>query len=98
MIETLFLTTLLLGRHNLETAIVQLILGLLLGYRGVLLGNLTPTSSLASSGRAGRLGGINQSLVSKLASTDEFFGKVARVDGVGDAVYGFGDNLELRGE
>jgi hypothetical protein len=82
VIETLLLTTLLLGRHHLETAIVQFILGLLLGHRSVLLGNLAPASCLASSGRTGRLGGINQSLVSELAPADEFFGKVARIDSV----------------
>ena len=95
MIETLLLTTLLLGRHNLEAAIVQFILGLLLGHRSVLLGNLAPATTLrCEAGRTGRLG-VDQSLVSKLASADEFFGKVARVNGVRDAVDGFGDNLEF---
>ena len=100
MIETLLLTTLLLGRHDLETAIVQLILGLLFGHRSsILLGDFAPASGLGScGGRAGRLGGVDQSLVGELASADELFGKVARVNGVRDAVDGFGDNLEFRGE
>jgi hypothetical protein len=97
VIETLLLSTLLLGRHDLETAIVQLILGLLLGHRGILLGDFAPASRLGScgGGRAGGLGTIHQSLVGELASADEFFGKVARVDRVRDAVHGFGDNLQL---
>ena len=98
MVETLLLTTLLLGRHDLETAIVQLILGLLLAghRRSILLGDFAPASGLGSCGSgAGRLGGVHQTLVGELASADEFFGEMARVDGVGDAVHGFGDNLEL---
>lgn len=100
MVETLLLTTLLLGRHDLETAIVQIILGFLLGHRSVLLGNLAPASSLrrGSCRRAGGLGRVHETLVGELAPADEFLGKVARVDGVGDAVHGFGDDLELRGE
>jgi hypothetical protein len=96
--KTLLLTPLLLVRHNLETTIIQLILGLLLFRHRtrILLGNFTPTTSLRGTGSGtGRFSSIDQSLVGELASADELFGEVARVDCVGDAVDGFGHDFEF---
>jgi hypothetical protein len=76
-------STLLFSSNDLEVRA-----GLfLLSARGAFLRDLAPTSALTVLPVTWRAGGLNYTLLRKLAATDKFFGKTAAVDGLRVSIY-----------
>ena len=87
---------LLLGRNNLEVAVLE-------GSRclrtdAALLGDLRPAAGRLVLGRRRRVTLVDDALVRKLTAAQELFGKMARVQSVGGRVYRLGDELGVSGE